>query len=106
MKTLGKLLTGLCLLSLTLAALVVACDTAEPRRSAQSREDALVDKSRADAALMWAATSPGDRSIICADLDRYGWDWTAEHIRAGAPADQQDATDWDVVVAYIVEECP
>jgi len=100
-----KLLLALCVFLVTVTAMVVSVTREEPQEATRSEEDALVVKSRADAALMWASLPQQDRDVICRDLDRHGWDWTVTAFKSEVPLAEQDATNWDTVVAYVVERC-
>lgn len=83
----------------------IALLTHEDDSSLVQSDDAKYEKSKADAALTWAATPERDRAQICRDLDQRGWDWTVQQLSQGAPAHSRDATNWDTVVAYFVERC-
>jgi hypothetical protein len=98
-------IAGLMVLSV-LAGVSVAIWTHEGEKPHQIQpDDAKYAKSKADASLMWSATPEQDRAQICRDLDAHGWDWTRDQLSKGAPAQSRDATNWDTVVAYIVERC-
>lgn len=88
-----------------LAGVSVAVLTHEDTEPRVQADDAKQEKSRADASLMWSATSEQDKQQICRDLDTHGWDWTVQQLSQGAPASSRDATNWDTVVAYLVERC-
>lgn len=101
-----KVAALLAALALCLAiALIAASCSAEEKPSQQSEEDALVEKSRADMALTWAATPEADKDQICLGLDLYGWEWTKTNFQAHVPPERRDETNWDAAVAYTVERC-
>lgn len=99
------IVTGLMATSVLAGVSVAVWTHEEHKPSVQTADSATYDKSRADAALMWAATHEQDRAQLCRDLYAHGWDWTREQLSQGAPAQSRQATNWDTVVAYIVERC-